>query len=117
MGRRTTAEERAAAVAGWKASGKTKSAYARQEGIGQATFWRWAQAEVGREHRETKENVSFVRVGSLPSAFLVGAETREDDGALQSDLTIEGGELRVVARRGTRWSDVQKLVELMRGGR
>jgi len=50
-------------------------------------------------------------------AVLGVADTDAGGAKLQGEMTLENGELRVVARRGTRWSDMQRMVELLRGTR
>lgn len=96
----------------------SKSAWAKQAGIGQTTFWNWTRDATAETNGKTaKTGVEFVRLdpGAIRSAMHVNTEAETAE--LQSEMTLENGELRVVARRGTRWSDMQRMVELLRGPR
>lgn len=97
----------------------SKSRWASQAGIGQSTFANWVlgAATEGASDAPTS-GVEFVRLktGAVGAAWKVG----DADGGtevLHGEMTLENGELRIVARRGTRWSDLQRMVELLRSAR
>jgi len=95
----------------------SKSEWARQAGIGQTTFWHWARGSgSGAGIGAATAGVEFVRLDRVRAAMGL-AEADVGTAALQGEMTLENGELRVVARRGTRWSDVERMVELLRSAK
>jgi hypothetical protein len=65
---RRTAADRQAEVAGWRASGRSASAYAKARGIAQTTLARWArEVDAVPLHAEP----AFLRVELAPAAELV----------------------------------------------
>ena len=81
--RRTTAERRAE-VAGWRASGRSASAYAKAHGLAQTTLARWAR------------EVDSAPEPSAPPFLRVEVTATEATG----ELFVEVGAARVRVQRG-----------------
>jgi hypothetical protein len=97
----------------------SKSEWARRAGIGQTTFWTWTRGPTTETSGErVQSGVEFVRLnpGAVGAVLdMARADARIE--TLQGEMTFDNGELRVVARRGTLWSDVERMVALLRSAK
>ena len=92
------------------------NAWAHQAGINQGTLWNWVRGSSTETSSDAATSgVKFVRLD--PGAVRAALEVARADAQMEilhGEMTLDNGELRVVARRGTRWSDVERMVELLR---
>lgn len=91
------------------------NAWSQQAGISQGTLWNWVRGSSRETSRAVTSRVEFVRMD--PGVVQSALSEADVDTGLHGEMTLDNGELRVVARRGTRWSDVERMVELLRSAR
>lgn len=93
--RRRTTAERAALVASWRRSGKSRRAFARELGVAANTLYRWI--------REASREPEFVEVLSMP----------EPRPAVNPFVVTLSGGLRVEVPVGFEASELRRLVDAL----